>query len=100
MTAKLETGTLEPREPRFVDGEFRQSFQFRTTVKISRNGARQITESVMAQFKRTLEMNKIERYSWPPRRIELTPHADFMGFECEVGTLAQEPGFTVIHAIN
>lgn len=100
MSATLQSGSLQSFEPRFVNGEFRQAFQFRASVRIGKGAIPQITQSVFAQFQRTLEMNKIEHFAWPPSRVELTPHADFMGFECELGTLAREPGQTVIHKLN
>lgn len=97
MTGKLEHGRLECDEPRFEGGEFRQGFTFRTNVVIGGERAlNQIMQSVMQQFALALHTHGIEQHRWPPTRVELTPHADWQGFHCTLGTLAREPGMIVI----
>ncbi len=96
MNKKLENGQLQAHPPSMTNGEFLQSFTFRANVKIGQGAIQQITQSLMAAFQRSLEMNKFEQFSWPPKRVELTPHADFMGFEATLGTLAREPGMVII----
>lgn len=97
MTAKLEHGRLECDAPQFQGGEFLQSFTFRAPVVIGGERAmEQIMQSVMAQFAMALAASGIEQHQWPPTRVEVTPHADWMGFHCLLGTLAREPGMVVI----
>lgn len=96
--ATLEKATVRALPPLYREGMFSQQFIVRAPVQIkSSRSMKQISQGVMAQFQRTLDMNKISNHAWPPHHVELTPHADFMGFEVTFGTYATQPGGTVLN---
>ena len=90
MTKLYDMGDCTGDQPRYENGAMVQTFTVRANRVLKGHHASQAVVHAMGQFKRTLELNGVEQYAWPPSQ-DMHPHSDFRGLKVTFTTLCSAP---------